>query len=98
MAIFGADCLTNKDIFGTMFILKGNKLLLNPKNIVNFIDLSCGKTKNRIFENKSIDFANRWFNLVNKKEYNLYSLLNRFLKPKSELLEIDKYRDLLSQL
>ena len=98
LAIFGANCLTDKDVFGTMFILKGNKLLLNPKNIVNFIDLSCGKTKNRIFENKSIDFANRWFNLVNKKEYNLYSLLNRFLKPKSELLEIDKYRDLLSQL
>ena len=96
MAIFGADCLTNKDIFGTMFMLKGNKLWLNPKNIVNFIDLSCGKAKNRIFENKSIDFANKWFNLVNENEYNLYSLLKRFLKPNSELLEIDKYSKLFS--
>ena len=95
MAIFGTNCLTNKDIFGTMFMLKGNKLWINPKNIISFIDASCGKAKNRIFENKSIEFANKWFLLTNDKRYNLYSLLKRFLKPTSELLEIDKYRYLL---
>ena len=95
MAIFGTDCLTNREYCGKMFMLKGSKLWLNPKNIVNFIDLSCGKAKNRIFENKSIEFANKWFLLTNDKRYNLYSLLKRFLKPNSELLEIDKYRYLL---